>query len=56
MPIMLRPLLNEQVLGGCIFGIVHNAKYAGTTSGLASMGDAHMALRTMPIMLAPHLN
>ena len=35
---------------------MHNAKYAGTTSELASMGDAHLALSTMPIMLAPHLN
>ena len=28
---MLAPLVNQEVLGECIFGIEHNAKYAGAT-------------------------
>ena len=31
MPNMLTPLVNEQILGKCIIGIVYNAKYADTT-------------------------
>ena len=37
---MLAPLVNQEVLGRSIIGIVYNAKYAETPSDGASKGDA----------------
>ena len=39
-----------------VIGIGYNAKYAETLTEWASNGGAYLALSTMPIMLAPHLN